>query len=82
MKVNFPPKKAKPAADAAPKAEAPVAGPKVEVPVAAPKANAPVAAPKAEASEVRRRHKIMNLRTFRIGGSSPRREQDYGRDGY
>ena len=31
VKVNFPVKKAKPAAEAAPKAEAPVAAPKAEV---------------------------------------------------
>ena len=37
VKVNFPVKKAKPAAEAAPVAEAPVAAPKAEAPVATPK---------------------------------------------
>ena len=37
VKVNFPVKKAKPAAEAAPVAEAPVVAPKAEAPVAAPK---------------------------------------------
>ena len=45
MKVNFPIKKAKPAADVAPQAE---------TPVAVPKAEAPVAAPQAETSEVKK----------------------------
>ena len=54
VKVNFPIKKAKPAAYVAPQADAPVVAPKAEAPVAAPQAEAPVAVPQAETSEVKK----------------------------